>query len=60
MILSCAKCQWEVFCNKLKQGYFQKCDNVGESLDICQELESDSGHAKSFVSKIFGRFLKTW
>ena len=60
MILSCAKCQWEVFCNKLKQGYFQKCDNVGESLDICQELESDSGHTKSFVSKIFGRFLKTW
>ena len=60
MILSCAKCQWEVFCNKLKQGYFQKCDNVGESLDICQELETDSGHTKSFVSKIFGRFLKTW
>ena len=60
MILSSAKCQWEVFYNKLKEGNFQKCGVVGESQDICQELESASGHIRSFVSKIFGRFLKTW
>ena len=59
-ILSHVRCQWKVCCNKLKQGNFKKTDVGGESQDICQELKVTSGHTKSFFSKIFGRFLKTW
>ena len=60
VILSHAKCQWNVCYNKLKQVNFQKTDVGGETQDICQELAVTSGHTKSFFSEIFGRFLRTW
>ena len=60
VILSHAKCQWNVCYNKLKQVNFQKTDVGGETQDICQELAVTSGHTKSFFYEIFGRFLQTW
>ena len=57
-ILSRVKCQWKVCYNTLKQGNFQKTDVGGESQDICQELAVTSGHTKSFLPKIFGKFSK--
>ena len=45
--------------NKFKPGNFQKIDIEGKSQDIFQELTVISGHAKPFLSGIFGLFLKT-
>ena len=40
VILSLAKCQWNVCYNKLKQGNFQKTDVGGETQDIFKNLQS--------------------